>query len=1467
MKKILIALLFSLSLEAATYTLPDDLPSLGCSLWFGSTYNCGPLSFGNWDVINVNSDVSINTGASVSIAQQVTIATSGNTLNFVVGGTFTASQRFSATTCVNVEAGGDITIGNQSAIEGNLQSNGGTVSLGKNTTNTPCAASAPTAVDDDVSTNVGTAVDIDVTINDTNGAGIIDKTTVVAQQGNNGTTSVNSTTGVVTYTPNLAFTGTDTFTYTVDDDAGRTSNSATVTVTVSSGCSPQMGEGTINEIFKVGNQNFFEVKIFDPAATDYSDWSLLYCAEGAEIGSCVKFLDVTDLTQTNIYWFLAENIPGFDDLNSNSQFTLFMVDVNGDPIDMLSLNGAVLGPNTDVDCTFLYDTTAETTSSSKAIARNPDGTGDWGDSGGAGSPTENTPGDNNNGTPTSVSSEYKMDECLWDGTTDEVLDSSGNGFHGKAVNGPYTDSWGQIERGGYFDGVDDYVEQDDIYDNLKGTASLSFWIKTTQASPFANAQRSPGVIGIEDNGGVDDIFWGWIDNNGHINLQKGNNLGPKSLNPINDNTWHHVVFTRDHISQVCNIYVDGVLNDTDTSAPGIVGNSFNRIGSNLDTDGTHTYFNGYLDELKTFSSILSASEVQTIYTNELAKNNYDGSVRAPIICPNQILAEYRMDECVWAGLTDEVVDSSGNNYHATAINGSITESAADSGGGSCIGGRFDGIDDYLEIGQFPDVVDDFSITAWFKTSNRSKTGQIIFADDDNSLNGYAISMGDGGIGRVRFYDKSQTNDGVIDTGNKVQNNTWYFVTAVNDKQTALRHLYLYNAAGTQLDHRTLAITANRGLNSGLASIGGDVNNHFVGNVDEVKVFTKALTQTDLESILNNEVSGLNWDGSARTCQPCTGLTPKDGNYTAVDFVSAGCSAQVNWNDNLQTKIVNNDINLSILAIDKDTGLSLEANITKVSLVHYPSGNNNSCTGTALSSVDVCTNCGLTDVDGCLALSVSKSFNQRASQCVEIVVQGKDKDDTNGASLSDSNSSDNLAIRPDTYNCDGIGPSVLVSERIYASTFDALPLNLSTPTLGYTTNSVSITANKYTRLGDLNNSLSGVFSPSTLSFVDGNASTNLFFNDVGDIGVDLNDSTWAEVDSDDTSEADRVVHKECRLLFIPDHFEVVLNKPLLENNSTFTYLSNDLNMSAWIRNLDVTITAQGEANGVMQNYTYPINTYYANQVTLLPSLSLPSHGATSALQGSELNDENSTDIIGFEFINGVASYSYEDIRFNYPRDFSSPVPPFQIDGNLTDFSLVVQDNLYPSVDGNDSTDADGNATFYYGRLHPSDLVASAVPQTNTIPFEVYDETGSSFVSGMKQTSLSWYINGLHIDNSVGDIIEANASRTTIMGNLAGFSFTYIPVSVGEQDLNIATVGSEEKSVIHLKTQEWLWYVPASFGSAYDDSAGSDCTMHPCFKLSIDPVNTPSFIQSGSFEGAEIPDVNRSDYFQKGIKLFR
>ena len=92
----------------------------------------------------------------------------------------------------------------------------------------------PTAVDDTSVTNEEAAILIDILANDTDSDGTIVPATVTIVDGpENGSVERDpGGSGTVTYTPNDDYFGEDTFQYTVQDDGGATSNSATVTVTV-----------------------------------------------------------------------------------------------------------------------------------------------------------------------------------------------------------------------------------------------------------------------------------------------------------------------------------------------------------------------------------------------------------------------------------------------------------------------------------------------------------------------------------------------------------------------------------------------------------------------------------------------------------------------------------------------------------------------------------------------------------------------------------------------------------------------------------------------------------------------------------------------------------------------------------------------------------------------------------------------------------------------------------------------------------------------------------------------------------------------------------------------------------------------------------------------------------------------------------------------------------------------------------
>jgi hypothetical protein len=106
-------------------------------------------------------------------------------------------------------------------------------------TTPPPPPAAPVANPDTATTAENQAVAINVLANDTDSSGTINTASVAISTGAaHGTTSVNPTTGAVTYTPANGFVGTDTFKYTVADTIGDVSAPASVSVSVSAPLAP-----------------------------------------------------------------------------------------------------------------------------------------------------------------------------------------------------------------------------------------------------------------------------------------------------------------------------------------------------------------------------------------------------------------------------------------------------------------------------------------------------------------------------------------------------------------------------------------------------------------------------------------------------------------------------------------------------------------------------------------------------------------------------------------------------------------------------------------------------------------------------------------------------------------------------------------------------------------------------------------------------------------------------------------------------------------------------------------------------------------------------------------------------------------------------------------------------------------------------------------------------------------------------
>ncbi|WP_260292908.1 LamG domain-containing protein [Sedimenticola hydrogenitrophicus] len=266
--------------------------------------------------------------------------------------------------------------------------------------------------------------------------------------------------------------------------------------------------------------------------------------------------------------------------------------------------------------------------------------------------------------------------------------------------------------------------------------------------------------------------------------------------------------------------------------------------------------------------------------------------------PTPRLAEWRMDEASWG----QVQDATGNGYHGTARNGAATAAttpAVPGSPGTCRYGTFDGVDDYVDLPGLPNLTGSFTITAWVRANELGKD-QRIFADDQNNSGGFAFSLGDGGDGKLRFFSR-QVNPISVDTQNAVISaGTWHHVAAVHDVTARTRMIYVDGVAVRLNNGSTSSVyTGTWGSDPGAASLAGEndaaggeavPNWRFNGSLDEVRIYSDALTQSQIQAVKDETrpcaAAGLDHirlehDGQGLTC---TGET-----VTVRACVDAACN--------------------------------------------------------------------------------------------------------------------------------------------------------------------------------------------------------------------------------------------------------------------------------------------------------------------------------------------------------------------------------------------------------------------------------------------------------------------------------------------------------------------------------------------------------------------------------------------------
>ncbi len=279
-----------------------------------------------------------------------------------------------------------------------------------------------------------------------------------------------------------------------------------------------------------------------------------------------------------------------------------------------------------------------------------------------------------NPTALGLVADYHFDECSYNGTAGEALDSRGS-YHATSSGArPSTAAGGVVGRYLNNNALNTYLSTSSKVP-LAGAYTISTWYLT----PFAvdNVNNIHSLAALDPSGGscIGDFMY-TRDNDAYrwrvYTNASGPSIGSQVLNLSSG--WHHIALVGSGSST--QLYLDGSYRETLGQRINSASSSYGLryIGSSCD-DLNRQSFRAPLDEFMVFNTALSASDVNLIYTNQRAGKNWDGTARnlnscVPAAASFVISGTGSASTCSAQTVTVTVKDAGGNTV--TGYTGTVT---------------------------------------------------------------------------------------------------------------------------------------------------------------------------------------------------------------------------------------------------------------------------------------------------------------------------------------------------------------------------------------------------------------------------------------------------------------------------------------------------------------------------------------------------------------------------------------------------------------------------------------------------------------------------------------------------------------------------------------------------------------------------------------------------------------------------
>lgn len=403
-------------------------------------------------------------------------------------------------------------------------------------------------------------------------------------------------------------------------------------------------------------------------------------------------------------------------------------------------------------------------------------------------------------------------------------------------------------------GSSDYIDTGSSDHHFQSAFTAMAWVKK------GNDTGGHNVIG------TDDVSSGWsmVFTGGTTLRFISRGTSPSAVldsnGTVQSGEWTHLAIVYDDDNKY--LYINGDL-DNGLAVTGTIGVSSNTLQIGRRTDGAN-YFNGNISDARVFDRALDAAEIRSIMHRKISAS-YNG-----------LSGEWKLNDGSGSTVADSTENNSGTITGGTWMTG-VKDKSVNANHGDIVGATklagvrgnaysFDGVDDYIELTTITETSkgNDFSVSLWFNANtivnddvvNRHTLFcSLLDSSNDGVIIGVRDEAGTGDPGAIvaAIFDneanptssRASTPSGFVSVG------TWYHVVYVYQSSGQIGTMYVNGVMQTDGIGPGWGVTTKpKGTRIGWVTGSGSHDSHWNGEIDDVRVFDKALSHSEIKRVMN-----------------------------------------------------------------------------------------------------------------------------------------------------------------------------------------------------------------------------------------------------------------------------------------------------------------------------------------------------------------------------------------------------------------------------------------------------------------------------------------------------------------------------------------------------------------------------------------------------------------------------------------